>query len=156
MALSAHAAGIAANYVRVVNQLPFGTAAGNIIRQIWTQRDLNLITDDDQGLASLSLNTLTLAPGTYRFNCLVPCDDVSYHQSRLRDTTNANIYLGNCVSSDVGSTETSTINGRFTIATPANFVIETITWINGPLGQVVQSPGDPELYTILEFFEGQA
>lgn len=156
MGLSAPASGVAANYVRVVNQLPFGTSAGNIIQQIWTQRDLNLITDDDQNLASLAANVLTLAPGSYRFNCRVPCDDVSYHQSRLRDTTNAITYLGTCVSSDQGSTETSVITGRFTLAAPANFVIETITWINGPLGQIVQSPGDPELYTLLEFFEVQA
>ena len=158
MPLSAPASGVAANYVRVVNQQPYLTVPPNIIRQIWTQRDINLITDDDQGLASLAANVLTLAPGSYRFNCMVPLGDVSYHQARLRDTTNAVIYLGTCVSSDVGSTETSVINGRFVLAASANFVIESLTWLNGPTGVVVgsQPPPDPELYTILEFFEVQA
>jgi hypothetical protein len=156
MPLSAPASGVAANYVRVVNQQPYLTPSISWVRQIWTQRALNVITDDDQGLASLAANVLTLQPGSYRFNCYVPLNNTSYHQARLIDTTNAITYLGRTASNSVSSNENSVINGRFVIATPANFIIESFSWLNGINGGAGASFNDDELYTVCEFYEVQA
>lgn len=156
MGLSAPASGVAANYVRVVNEVPYGTPAGTITLNTWTQRNLTAITDDDQNLASLAANVLTLAPGSYRFQCIVPLGDVSYHQARLHDTTNSIIYLGTCVSSDQSSTEASIINGYFTLATSANFIIESHSWQTGPRQVTFIVAPFPELWIACEFFEVQA
>jgi hypothetical protein len=151
--------GASANYVRIVNELPTGVDNGGSVAGAWNALPLNTITHNEGGVASLAANVITLAAGIYRAFCTHGGFNIATNRIRLRDTSNTLNYLGTNTATPNGNDTKSIIAYTFSIAAPANFVLELYTGttrINVGLGQAQALPIVPaltELYTVCEFIQ---
>lgn len=75
------------SFVHVEDQKAQNTAGGTFTTGAWRTRDLNTEVSDVDGLASLSLNQLTLAAGIWVIWVSAPANSVGRHQIRLQDLT---------------------------------------------------------------------
>lgn len=81
--------------VYVQDQKANGTNGGAGVAGSFQTRDLNTITDDPAGLATLASNQLTLLAGTYLTLIFVPGVETDGFRARLRDiTASSTISLG--------------------------------------------------------------
>lgn len=143
------------SYVRIVHQEPPNTGGGATVAGAWETRPLNTITNDAAGLASLAGSVITLAPGSYRMRIQSETFGIRRMKTRLNDTTNALIYLGTNAWPPAGQQRPSWITGKFTLAAPANFIVEQWGLFANPIygwGKDVPNTGSNMIYCVAEFF----
>lgn len=147
---------VEASYIQIREEQPQAVNGGTFTAGSWNIRTLNTIAFNDDSLASLALNTITLPAGTYEFRISAPGHRVAQHQLRLSNTTDALIYYGTtaCDSTTVEQGR-SEIAGKFSTTTNADFVIEhrgTLTRANDGFG-VAGIFGNINIYTVAEFWK---
>lgn len=105
-------------YVLVRHEEANGVHGGALTSGAWQKCALNSLVIDTHGLASLSANKITLAPGVYRFKGRAPAVLTNRHQLRLQNITDAaTLGVGASGYSASGSTQSidSFVAGRFTV-----------------------------------------
>lgn len=108
-----------------------GTNGGGFTAGAWQTRTLNTVKTNEISGASLAANQITLPAGTYEVEGGAQAFRVETHQTRLRDITgSATLLVGQAHYADTestgGSSQESTLRGRFTLA--ATSVIELQHW----------------------------
>lgn len=140
-------------YILIRDEKPQGITGGIFTAGAWQTRALNTIVDDVGNNASLSTNQVTLQPGTYRCRILAPAYNVTRHQARLYNITNAATELLGSSSYTVNSVGISTLSyvmGRFTIDVATVFEVQHRCQITWPEGFGVAANFDTEIYTSIE------
>lgn len=148
--------GLFTSYAIIADQK--ATAAGGTFTSgAWRTRDLNTEIADPDGIVSIATNQFTLAAGSYLIKWVAPAHNVSLHQTRLYNVTDAaevEIGMGCYVASSVIQT-TSIGSARTTITGPKAFTIEHYcytTYAGVGFGQNMAF-GVGEQYTIVEIFK---
>lgn len=144
-------------YINVQDQKAQNTAGGSFTSGAWRTRDLNTIVSDQYGLASVTNNQLTLAPGTYRCEIACPARAVGNHQARLQNISDgATTLLGRGARTDAASqaqTE-SIICGEFRIGRSTVFEVQHQTGTgSATTGFGIQMNFTTEVYTVAEFWK---
>lgn len=148
--------GASANYVRMIDQKPFGTDGGGTTSFVWTQRDLTVKTNDSAGICALAANVFTLQPGVYRTRISVPCFATQSHRARLVNLDDTIYYYGQNADNSNGNTDKSYITTLFTITSAKQFQIETRPGASigaFGLGRAQSQAGLVEIYTVAELFQ---
>lgn len=146
------------SYVLIRDQKASGTDGGASVASAWTARVLNTEASDDDGVASLAANRVTLAAGTYECRISAPFFSTpgARVKVRLRNVTDgATVLVGtNGYAVDAGCE--CFIAGRFTIAAGKELEVQyyktvaqasTGLGVNGATG----ADGEVEVYTVAEF-----
>jgi len=122
-------------YVLVIDKKTAGLNGGDFTSGGWRQRDANTLVADTSGLASVALNNITLAAGTWRCRIRCPAYLVDNHQARLYNVTGATVLQFSNGSDAYGTSEWSAsagdesvthseIVGRFILAASTAIRIE--------------------------------
>lgn len=137
-----------------------GTGAGNAVANDITQtRAITTAVKNTIPGASLASNTITLPAGTYRVVARAPGVAVSQQKIFLYNVTDAAYTLVGASSfaaaATTGTTIDATLRGEFTITAAKNFTIRhwTTTPATNGLGTASNVPGQPEIYTEVEFWK---
>jgi hypothetical protein len=146
-------------YVKVSDQKTSGTNGGNFTSGAWQTRTINTEDSDDQNIASISSNQITLEAGTYTCFISAPGTLVGLHKARLYDTTGGGVVLllgqnaGTDTSGTLINTDNSLICGQFTLTIQSVLEVQhrcSNTNANG-FGSAC-SFGVNEVYTVAEFW----
>lgn len=149
----------APDYILLHDEKGAGTNGGTFSSGAWQKRDINTVSSDTGGHASLASNQITLDAGTYRMQIRCPALTCGSHQARLYDTTAAAVikygssgYAGR-PSDDI--LDYSVITGQFTLSVESVLEIQHqcyVTKADYGLG-VAANFGGAETYTIAEFWK---
>lgn len=125
----------------------------------WFTRTLNTESADSSTLGSLSGNAVTLPAGTYECEVIVPAYKVGRHQARLYNVTGTAVLLygtsEEAGTGAAGTTSSSTVTGRFTLASSSAVRVEHRVETN-TAGTDLGTPtsfGNTEVYTIARFWK---
>ena len=143
-------------YVRVSDVKALNVDGGDSVAA-WTTRDLNTIVDED-GVASLVSDQVTLAAGRWRCRISAPAYTVGNHRIRLQNITGGStIQLGTTTFSNGtnGDMTRSSVETEFSIAAGqalavqhrSSLVVATLGW-----GTAANLGSTVEEYTIAEFW----
>ena len=143
-------------YVCVRDKKTQNTPGGTFTMGAWRTRTLNEEHSDQENIATLVANQVTLPAGSYR--CLIRCPAyrVARHQARLYNTDDAaEILPGTSTFTDNAHNVAnhSVIQGRFTIAAPKTLEVQhqcQTTYATYGFG--VESNFTDEIYTVAEFW----
>lgn len=144
-------------YVKASEVQSSGTAGGTFTAGDWRTRVINTEDDDEESIASIATNQITLPAGTYR--CLISCPGFrcSLHQARLYDITGSAVLLTGTseysYSDSWAAVTRSMITGRFTLSESSALEIQhrcSSSRSTDGLGRA-GSFGD-EVYTVAEFW----
>lgn len=137
-------------YVCAIEQESSGTSGGSGTGTTWTNRILNTLSTDTQGISSLTSNQLTLPAGTYITNVYSVFNDVNC-QIRLFNVTASTVLLIG-LGSVLANSGTVQLGGLFTLSTSSAISVQY--WLNSTgtnaLGVPI-STGTNEIYTIAQF-----
>lgn len=147
------------DYILLIDQKPDNTDGGTFTNLVWQPRDINTEISDDGGHASIAINQITLAAGTYRFKIITPAYRVGRHMARLQNVTDATT-IQEGTAEYAGSAEQitthSTIAGRFTIGGVRTFEVQhqsQITRATDGFGARTNFITLNETYTLAEFWK---
>lgn len=138
-----------------------GTNGGTFTAGAWRTRDLNTLTQQPSGLATLSANRVTLPAGKWGCQIVAPAQKVARHQARLQNITGATTLLWGTSenTSDAGSTDyittVSKIDGIFILGSPSALEVQhqgATTINNTGFGQPASFSGATEVYTRAVFW----
>jgi len=117
-----------AKYILIVDEKPAHTTGGTFAAGAWRTRTLNTIRNNDDNIAALNNNRITLPAGTYIIECSAPALYVKFHQARLQNITdNVTVVAGTSemsTNSTVAVSNRSCINAVVTIDSPKVFEIQ--------------------------------
>lgn len=149
----------AVDYIEIRDEKSAGTNGGGFTSGAWQKRDLNTEHADTGNHASISSSQITLAAGTYECHIIVPGYNCNTHKARLRNTTDSTTTLvGTAARSATGGPDasTSTITGRFTIATSKTFEVQhrcETTALTSGYGPASSFADEVEIYTVAQFWK---
>lgn len=127
IAAIAAAASFEIPYVLVIDLKANGTDGGTFTSGAWRTRVLNTKSIDTHSLATLALNQLTLAAGTWRFLVTAPAYLVNAHRARLENVSdNTTVMITEAGVAAAGGTGfgIATLFGQFTIASAKAFEVQ--------------------------------
>lgn len=147
------------DYICVTDEKASGTNGGTFTSGAWQTRTLNTVRNNDNSVASLGSNQITLPAGTYECDILCPANSVNYHQTKLRNiTAGSDILIGSSENTNAPAvspeiTTHSVIKGSFTLS--ATTILEVQHYCSGTkantgFGQPCGF-GVTEVYTIAKF-----
>lgn len=144
------------SYIHVRDRKAQNTVGGTFTQDAWRTRDLTEILFDDDGLAALAANQVTLQPGTYYCSITAPAYRVEHHQLRLRDITNAATLLTGTTERNAPAAFIQTaafLTGRFTLTAATVLEVQhycTATYATHGFGN--RGNITIEIYTVAEFW----
>lgn len=158
IAIEASAGGYNPGYVQVEQQETTSTGGGTSAEGDWNVRVINAEVSDDDGLASISSNQLTLAAGLYEVAIVAMCNNVDWHQLRIYDTTGDEVLIEG-LSHAAGNypIDRAELRGRFVLTVQSVLEIQHYTAtqvIDAGLG-VPTYFASPERYMIAQFWRIQ-
>lgn len=143
------------DYVFVRDKKATTVDGGTFTQGAWQTRDINEEVADTGNQASIAANQITLAAGTYRCQISAPAYQITRHQTRLQNITDAATeLLGTSEYTGPDDQNRSFIIGRFTIASTKVFEIQhrcQATQITFGFG--VAADWTDEIYTLAEFWK---
>jgi hypothetical protein len=145
-------------YILIRDEKASGTQGGTFTAGSWVTRDLNTEVKDTNNLSSISSNQITLAPGTYRANILVPAVGVSSHRAKLYDvTSSSDLLMGTSVytADSIAVQNYSVIAGEFTLTETSVLEIRhqgSVTSATSGFGYMANY-GTNEIYTVVELWK---
>lgn len=146
-----------APYINIQDQKTQNSNGGAFTSGSFLTRTLNTIVNNDQSLASLASNQITLPAGTYRCRILVPGFKVNQHQAQLQNVTTGAIILlgsGSCSDSATSSQTNSEITGKFTLSVSTVLLVQhKCALTNGTNGFGVAGNLTTEVFTVVEIWK---
>jgi hypothetical protein len=128
-----------------------GTNGGGFTSGSFQTRTLNTSVTNEISGASLSSNQITLPAGTYYIHATAPANAPNNHKTKLRNITDSSdVLIGTTeyMSNSINGMSSSSVVGRFTIASQKTFEIqhrcETTVGTNGF--------GIPSSYSVVEVY----
>lgn len=161
--LKSNGAGAAPTFERiapmviVVDEKAQNTQGGTFTGGAWQTRDLNTLRVNDDTIASLASDQITLPAGTYECWISAPAFDTNQHMIRLRDTTaDSNIATGTSALADATNLETSRSHLETKFVLSVSSVLEVqhrgvTTQATNGFGIASNLPSTVETYTTAMF-----
>jgi hypothetical protein len=150
--------GGALSYVCVADEKAQSTNGGTFNSGAWRVRTLNTERADDDGLATLSSNQITLAAGKYAVRISAPAFGVNSHKAKLynvTDTADALIGTVETANATYSGMSRSFIVGQISLASAKVLEVQhycSFTKNNTGFGPAFAAAGVVEVYTVAEFW----
>jgi hypothetical protein len=145
-------------YVHIRHEAASGVHAGTFTAGAYRTRPLTTKVSDAGNLATLAVNQITLAAGTYRFRSRAAGYAVGAHKCRLQNVTDsATVKVGSCAYANLnyGGYSDAVVEGRFTIAAGKALELQHFcgyTLANEGFGTATGT-GEVEVYAEIEFWK---